>query len=87
MWILRREPSRQATPQQIVITDAARAAAGQMTGITFRPLGTFKLKGVGDVKLWDADYDQHGLRPAALASNETLRKRKLVAAVVAGWRC
>ena len=72
------------TPQQIVLTDAARAAAGQMTGITFRSLGTFKLKGVGDVKLWDADYDQHGLRPAALTSNETQRKRNLVAAVVAG---
>ena len=67
-----------------MITDAARAVAGPITGITFRPLGTFKLKGVGDQKLWDADYDQHGLRPAAVASNETLRKRKLVAAGVAG---
>ena len=53
------------TPQQIVLTDAARAAAGQMTGIEFRPLGTFMLKGVGNIKLWDADYDQHGLRPAS----------------------
>ncbi len=66
------------TPQQIVLTDAARVAAGQMTCITFRPLGTFKLKGVGDVKLWDVDYDQHGLRAAALASNETRHKRKMI---------
>jgi len=67
------------TPQQIVLTDAARAAAGQMTGIEFRPLGTFTLKGVGSVKLWDADYDQHGLRPACLTSIEARRKKKLLA--------
>ena len=67
------------TPQQMVLTDAARAAAGEMTGIHFRPLGTFTLKGVGDVKLWDADYDQHGPRAASLASNETRRKRQLIA--------
>ena len=72
------------SPQQIVITEAARAAAGAMTGIALRPLGTFRLKGVGDVKLWDVDYDQHGLRPAAIASNETRHKRNLIAAAVAG---
>jgi len=67
------------TPQQIVLTDAARAAVGQLAGIQFRPLGTFALKGVGDVKLWDADYDQHGLRPSILVSNEAKRKRKMIA--------
>ncbi len=71
------------TPQQIVLTDAARAAVGQMTGIKFRPLGTFALKGVGNVKLWDMDYDQHGLRAASLPSNESLRNRKIMAAGVA----
>ena len=72
------------SPQQIVITEAARAAAGPMTGIALRPLGTFRLKGVGDVKLWDVDYDQHGPRPAAMASNESRHKRNLIAAAVAG---
>lgn len=72
------------TPQQIVLTDATRAAAGQMTGIEFRPLGTFTLKGVGNVKLWDADYDQHGIRPAFLTSIEAGRKRKLLARCAAG---
>jgi eukaryotic-like serine/threonine-protein kinase len=67
------------TPQQIVLTDAARAAAGQMSGIEFRPLGTFMLKGVGNIKLWDADYDQHGLRPASITSIENRRKTKLLA--------
>src|SRR5271156_786701 len=38
------------TPQQIVLTDAARAGAGPMTGVNFTPLGTFALKGVGDVR-------------------------------------
>jgi class 3 adenylate cyclase/tetratricopeptide (TPR) repeat protein len=72
------------TPQQIVLTDAACAAAGPMTGIQFRPLGTFTLKGVGEVKLWDADYDQHGPRAASIASNQTRHKRKLVAFGVIG---
>ena len=72
------------TPRQIVLTDAARAAAGPMAGIDFRPLGTFTLKGVGNVKLWDADYDQHGLRPACLTSIEAGRKKKLLAGCVAG---
>jgi class 3 adenylate cyclase/tetratricopeptide (TPR) repeat protein len=66
------------TPQQIVLTDAARAAAGQMAGIDFRPLGTFPLKGVGNVKLWDADYDQHGMRSACLTSLEVQGKKKLL---------
>ena len=56
--------------QQIVATDFARTLAGDMTGITFRKLGTFALKGVGDVKLWDADYDNHGPRTPTLISNE-----------------
>jgi class 3 adenylate cyclase/tetratricopeptide (TPR) repeat protein len=64
--------------QQIVITDAARALAGDMAGITFRKLGTFALKGVGDVKLWDADYDNHGLRTPALTSNEAKHRSRLV---------
>ncbi len=67
------------TPQQIIVTDAAKAGAGNMTGIQFRPLGTFALKGVGDVKLWDADYDQHGLRQSILTSNEARRKHKTIA--------
>ena len=73
-----------ATPQQIVLTDAACAAAGPMTGIQFRPLGTFSLKGVGEVKLWDADYDHHGPRSAAIASNEARRERSPDCRGVAG---
>jgi class 3 adenylate cyclase/Flp pilus assembly protein TadD/predicted negative regulator of RcsB-dependent stress response len=70
--------------QQIVITDAARALAGDMAGITFRKLGTFALKGVGDVKLWDTDYDNHGLRTPALTSNEAKhRSRRLLRGIAA----
>jgi class 3 adenylate cyclase/tetratricopeptide (TPR) repeat protein len=65
-------------PQQIVITDVARALAGDMTGITFRKLGTFALKGVGDVKLWDVDYDNHGLRTPALTSNEAKHRTRVL---------
>jgi class 3 adenylate cyclase/tetratricopeptide (TPR) repeat protein len=68
------------SPQQIVVTDAARKLIGDLLGIRFRPLGTFALKGVGDVKLWDADYDQHGLRVPSLRSNE-LKKRSRLAII------
>ncbi len=86
-----------ASPQQIVVTEAARRVMGDPIGIKFRPLGTFALKGVGDVRLWDADYAQHRLRRAALLSNEQVRRRRIARTVVlvlgtvalagvAGWR-
>jgi class 3 adenylate cyclase len=59
-------------PQQILLSAAAREAAGHMDGIAFRPLGTFALKGVGNVSLWDADYDSNGLRIPAAVSLETI---------------
>ncbi len=71
--------------QQIVLTDAAHALAGPMAGISFRPLGTYALKGVGDVKLWDADYDNHGLRQPTLISNESKRKTQIFARSVAAF--
>jgi class 3 adenylate cyclase/tetratricopeptide (TPR) repeat protein len=73
------------TAQQIVLTDTARTLAGSMAGITFRFLGTYALKGVGDVKLWDADYDNHGLRQATLISNESRRKTQIFARSVAAF--
>ncbi len=60
---------------QIILTDAARLDLGEMPGIQFRPLGTFALKGVGDIKLWDADYDQHGLRKSEVPSLEQVRRK------------
>jgi tetratricopeptide (TPR) repeat protein len=63
-------------PDQIVVTDAFRKAVPEMEGVRFRPLGTFSLKGVGDVKLWDADYDAHGLRKPRLTSLEQVRRDK-----------
>jgi class 3 adenylate cyclase len=59
-----------ASPGQVLVTNAAREAAGDLLGIRFTALGTFTLKDVGDIKLWDADYDQQGVRSAALRSNE-----------------
>jgi class 3 adenylate cyclase/tetratricopeptide (TPR) repeat protein len=71
--------------QQIVLTDVARTLAGPMAGIKFHPLGTYALKGVGDVKLWDADYDNHGARVPSLISNESKRKTQIFARSVAGF--
>jgi class 3 adenylate cyclase/tetratricopeptide (TPR) repeat protein len=65
-------------PDQILVTDAFRKAVGDPLGIKFRPLGIFSLRGVGDVKLWDADYDQQGLRRPSLRSNEQKRRGHLV---------
>jgi class 3 adenylate cyclase len=63
--------------QQIVVTDAARKAIGEPLDITFRPLGTFALKGIGDVRLWGADYGRHKLRRAAVFSKEQRRRRRI----------
>jgi class 3 adenylate cyclase/tetratricopeptide (TPR) repeat protein len=72
-----------ATARQIIVTHAARQLLGEPMGVKFRPLGTYALKGVGNIKLWDADYDYHGLRPAAFKSNEQKNRRRLgIAAVV-----
>ena len=65
------------SPGQIVVTEAVRKAVGDPTGIQLRPLGTFALKGVGNVKLWDADYDQRGLRRPAPLSLERQRRRRV----------
>ena len=67
-----------ASPRQIIVTHAARQLLGEPAGVKFRPLGTFALKGVGNVKLWDADYDYHGLRQATVFSNEQKRRRLLI---------
>jgi eukaryotic-like serine/threonine-protein kinase len=67
------------SPGQIVVTEAARHAMGDPSDIQFRPLGTFALKGVGSVRLWDADYDRHKLRRAAIASIEQRFRRRIAA--------
>jgi class 3 adenylate cyclase/tetratricopeptide (TPR) repeat protein len=66
-----------ASPRQIIVSHATRQLLGDPIGIKFRPLGTFALKGVGNVKLWDADYDYHGLRHATVPSNEKKRRALL----------
>ena len=78
--------------EQIILTDAMRRAVGGLEGIRFRRLGTFALKGVGDVVLWDADYSRHGLRPAALRSNGQKRRTQtytmvalLIIFIAGGW--
>ena len=62
------------SPQQIVVTETARHHLGEMNGIHLRPLGTFALKGVGDVVLWDADYDHSGIRQPQVLSLEAQRR-------------
>ncbi len=61
--------------EQIVLTEAAKRQVGDLPGIPLRPLGTFALKGVGDIKLWDADYDQHGPRKPQFLSLEQIRRK------------
>ena len=64
-----------ASGEQIILTDAARRLLGNLPGIQLRPLGSFALKGVGDVELWDADYDQHGPRKPELLSHTQIRRQ------------
>ena len=71
--------------EQIVLTDAARSQLGELPGIQLRPLGTFALKGVGDIKLWDADYDQHGPRKPEILSLEQVRRKARLQILRAHW--
>jgi eukaryotic-like serine/threonine-protein kinase len=71
-----------ASPGQIVVTEAARGAMGDLHEIRFRPLGTFALKGVGNVKLWDAGYDRYKLRRAVIPSIEQRRRKRMATNIV-----
>jgi class 3 adenylate cyclase/tetratricopeptide (TPR) repeat protein len=74
------------TGEQILLSAAAREALGPMEGITLRPLGTFALKGVGNVALWDADYDKNGLRIPSAVSLETIaHERRMKSAFRVGY--
>ncbi|MEI9977577.1 MAG: adenylate/guanylate cyclase domain-containing protein [Edaphobacter sp.] len=68
-----------ASADQILITEAARDAFGESEKYIVRPLGTFALKGVGNVKLLDVDYAGSGLRRPQLLSNEQKYKRRAAA--------
>jgi anti-sigma B factor antagonist len=61
------------SPDQVIITEAVERALGSMPDVSIRPLGVFALKGVGEVRLFDADYDAHGLRRARVPSIEEIR--------------
>lgn len=71
------------SPGQIIVTDSIRKATGDLPNIIFRPLGNFALRGVGDVKLWDADYDEHGIRRPLLRSNEQKRRNRITVTAAA----
>ena len=69
--------------EQLILTDAARNAAGNSEGIKFRRLGSYALKGVGDVVLWDADYAAYGVRHAAIRNKAQLRRLQAIWLVAA----
>jgi class 3 adenylate cyclase/tetratricopeptide (TPR) repeat protein len=63
-----------ASSGQIIVSDAARALMGELPGVPLHPLGTFALRGVGEVVLWDADFDLHGPRKPLMISQERRRR-------------
>jgi len=68
-------------PGQIIVTESACKALGCHSDIKFRRLGTFALKGVGDIGLCDVDYNRHKLRRAAITSIEQRRRRRMATSV------
>jgi class 3 adenylate cyclase/tetratricopeptide (TPR) repeat protein len=68
--------------EQIIVTDPARKAIGELPGVKFRKLGAFTLKGVGNVVLWDADYANQGIRHAAVRNNGQKDRLRLYALTV-----
>jgi eukaryotic-like serine/threonine-protein kinase len=69
-----------ASADQIAITEAAQDAGSELGNYRVRRLGTFALKGVGNVRLFDVDYDGFGLRWPQLLSNEQKQRRRAAAA-------
>jgi class 3 adenylate cyclase/tetratricopeptide (TPR) repeat protein len=70
-----------ASADQVVISEAARELLGEVAGVRLHPLGTFALKGVGVVPLWDVDYDGQGPRKPQVMSieeSDRLERRKLL---------
>jgi class 3 adenylate cyclase len=67
------------SPGQIVLTDAARNAMSGDLGIGLRRLGTFALKGVGQLKLWCVNEGTRKLRKLAIPSLEQKRRNRIVA--------
>ena len=68
------------SPGQIIVTEAAELRAiGDVPDITFHPLGTFALKGVGELRLWDADYGRNKPRQTAIESIEQRRRKRITA--------
>ncbi len=61
------------SPDQVIVTEPVQQALGNLPEVSIRPLGAFDLKGVGKVRLFDADYDAHGLRRARVPSIEEAR--------------
>jgi anti-anti-sigma factor len=64
------------SPDQVIVTEAVQQALTDLPDVSIRPLGAFELKGIGEVKLFDADYDDHGLRRARVPSVEEARFRE-----------
>jgi tetratricopeptide (TPR) repeat protein/class 3 adenylate cyclase/TolB-like protein len=54
-----------ATAQQILVSSATYELTRDMTDVRFHRLGEFALKGVGNVPLWEADWNGLGPRPTA----------------------
>jgi tetratricopeptide (TPR) repeat protein/class 3 adenylate cyclase/TolB-like protein len=67
-----------ATAQQILVSSTTYELTRDMTDVKFYRLGEFALRGVGQVLLWEVDWNGLGPRPtAALPLAVEKRKRRL----------
>jgi class 3 adenylate cyclase/tetratricopeptide (TPR) repeat protein len=71
-----------ATECQILISAQTYEITRDMTDAKFYPRGEFALKGVGDIALWEVDWDGHGPRPTAAPTIEEVQRRKRLKMIV-----
>ncbi len=71
-----------ATECQILISAQTYEITRDMTDAKFYPRGEFALKGVGDIGLWEVDWDGHAPRPTAAPTIEEVQRRKRLKMIV-----
>jgi len=72
-----------AEARQIVVSARAYELTCDMTDAKFYPLGEFKLKGVGQVALWEVDWQGKGPSPPSAPAPEVVRRQKQIKIAVA----
>jgi class 3 adenylate cyclase/tetratricopeptide (TPR) repeat protein len=73
-----------AEARQIVVSTRTYELTRDMTDAKFYPLGEFKLKGVGQVALWEVDWQGQGPSPPRAPAPESVQRQNRMNIAIAG---